>query len=1180
MAIDSQKKTGTPAGYKDDRGGGVLSNHAEIAVVKDNIDPTHSGRIRVYVGRFGAEDPDNSKNWKTVSYLSPWFGLAMPGGSPYNGPENDGPGKFPGTPHSYGFWASAPDIGTKVICIFVEGNTTDGFYIGCVPEPGLTHMVPAIASSNYVKLNSIEAKTYGGADRLPVAEVNYTNPEIRNSENIYNKPKPVHSYQASILLKQGLIRDNIRGVIGSSSQRETPSRVFGISTPGYPIFSGGYDQKNIYEAAQAATVDKLQIVGRTGGHSIVMDDGTLDGQDQLMRFRTGNGHMIMLSDSGQAITIMHSNGQSWIELGKEGTVDVYSSNSVNIRTQGDLNLHADRDININAKENLNLAAKNIQIEASNALKNYAGTTFSTYATGAYTVNATGGMSLSSTGPAGFASNTGTWINGGVVFLNTGKCPIPALQVNKLTRTNHKDTTWNDSKGWINSAPQNLESVVSRAPTHMPWADLGKGVNVSTGSSQPAGGLTPSAAVVAGNAAAGVNPAASTDVARTVTVPDTSNASANQYQYPDAIGAAMIAQNAATVAAMPAGQKQAAGVVPGAAGVTLQQASGPGLTVKQGAGVFLTSLSTQAPGLPFQKIVSNTVLTGNNGITTVADLVNNTAAQVGVIKTQIDNASTALGRSGLLGGAGPVASAGAIFAAATTAGGIEKVQYALNTVGGISGQVNNLSVSLGNAWAGGLYAASMADKLLLGQKGLATSLAGLESNISLVGQKIGGIFGLQGTSRTAYSAVVASYGDLPSDKPVKLGGQLEEAPQDAVTAAINDYQRALDALNAAQKEVISAELIYRDEPTSQNLAAIRTAQAKESAAKQKLEVLKPTAVAAATSVSAQGARTAINSALSGSSAIPTTKNSGLAAIPGGIAAFAGVVSSKVTSTVDGVKKLFDIKLPSASGTNLPGQAVGTINTFTAGINNTVSNLGKNFSQAAGQFTTAVGNIMGNVKTAITGTIDKIAGPINAQINAIGTQVSAALSSAPKLVQDVAGKFIGGVAGGVAGIFGGVTSLLGGLGKAKVRERIVASDTFKPAQSLKAKTTQLVSDPQNPLGKIVPTPPTDIIEYKEQALVIAAASRSIYSLTQGNNGGTSTNLSGADQTLRTVASATDQYTQLQNTLDLKVNQTRVLNAEYNLTKQPETLQKLNQVNSEIGVLNNSLSAVKNQIDSSAS
>lgn len=474
MAEDIVKKSGTVQEAKDDRGGATLIPHPVIGIVKDNIDSTHSGRIRVYISRFGGPDPDDSKQWTTVKYMSPYAGIISPGYDPYNSANKSDNGNYMSNPQSYGFWASAPDIGTQVICIFVNGDPQDGYYMGCVPINGLTHMMPAIAASGAVVPNEKESELYGGAKRLPVSEVNNSNPEIRNSTSIYNQAKPVHSYQANILAKQGLIRDDIRGVISSSSQRETPSRVYGWSTPGPAIYEGGYQNATIKTAAQSADSSKLGVTGRVGGHSIVMDDGTINGEDQLLRIRTSAGHMIMLSDSGQVITIMHSNGQSYIEMGKEGTVDIFTTNSINMRTEGDLNLHADRDINMHAKRNYNVYAENIKIESSQNIFLKTGKNFNSQQGGSLTFKVGQQMSFSSAGNSSFSSSGNNYIKGDKVYLNTGSGPGPA-QVSEFTKIKHIETTFSQNKGWMNPSPTPTESITTRTPTHMPWAEANKGV---------------------------------------------------------------------------------------------------------------------------------------------------------------------------------------------------------------------------------------------------------------------------------------------------------------------------------------------------------------------------------------------------------------------------------------------------------------------------------------------------------------------------------------------------------------------------------------------------------------------------------------------------------------------------------------------------------------------------------
>jgi hypothetical protein len=475
MAEDVVKLSGSLEEYRDNRGGAVLIDHAVIGIVKDNIDPTHSGRIKVYISRYGGPNPDDSGGWLTVKYLSPFAGTISPKYSSYDGAPRDNWGNFVSNTHSYGFWASAPDIGSQVICIFVNGDPQDGYYMGCVPQTGLTHMIPAIAGATKVVPNEGEAELYAGANRLPVTEINYSNPELRNSSIFYSEPKPVHSYQANILARQGLIRDDVRGVISSSSQRETPSRVFGWSTPGQAIYEGGYTNSTIKQAAATADDSGLQIIGRTGGHSIVMDDGTIDGQDQLVRFRTTAGHMIMLHDSGQVITIIHSNGQSYIELGKEGTIDLYSTNSVNIRTEGDLNLHADRDININAGRNLNMCGQSANLQTVQDYRIRTGGNYYNYVAGKYTLNVDQQMSLHSAGNSSFLSSAINYINGKKIHLNTGTSSVVPAVVPELPKVNHIDTTFSQAKGWMNPAPNPIKSITSRAPAHMPWAAANKGV---------------------------------------------------------------------------------------------------------------------------------------------------------------------------------------------------------------------------------------------------------------------------------------------------------------------------------------------------------------------------------------------------------------------------------------------------------------------------------------------------------------------------------------------------------------------------------------------------------------------------------------------------------------------------------------------------------------------------------
>ena len=118
-------------------------------------------------------------------------------------------------------------------------------------------MVPAIGSSSKYVVNNQGQKSYFAKTPLaPVTEINYNDPAIAGNPRFFEKPKPMQSVVAGILVQQGLTQDPVRGPIRSSAQRESPSTVYGISTPGRPIYGGALgklDPKALKEKLQSGT---------------------------------------------------------------------------------------------------------------------------------------------------------------------------------------------------------------------------------------------------------------------------------------------------------------------------------------------------------------------------------------------------------------------------------------------------------------------------------------------------------------------------------------------------------------------------------------------------------------------------------------------------------------------------------------------------------------------------------------------------------------------------------------------------------------------------------------------------------------------------------------------------------------------------------------------------------------
>jgi hypothetical protein len=473
MSEQIQRSRGRSQNYKLDRGGVPAEFGPFYGIVKNTNDSLRSGRIQVFITAFGDGDENDPEKWTTVSYAPPFFGS-----TPYN-PSREGYGSYiDGNSNSYGMWFTPPDIGITVLCVFANGDRSQGYYIGCVPDVTIGHMVPAIgATVNFVPENENQVTYFENAPQMPVVEINTNNLAVESNPRFFTQPKPIHAVVAETLFRQGLVTDAQRGPITSSSQRESPSSVFGVSTPGIPIYQGGFKPNEILEKLSSGSVrpEDVNVVGRTGGHSLVMDDGDISGNDRLVRLRTTAGHQIMMSDSGEFLYVIHANGLSWVELGKEGTVDVYAANSINLRTQGDFNVHADRDINMFAGRYFQVKSQDtMNLQSESDVNIIAQTGMNLWSQAALQVKADGSLTLDSASGS-WAAGTALVVQAGDIDLNGPAAPT-VTPPEKITITTTDSTEFSTSKGW-QVKEDGLTSIVSRAPAHEPWPYHNQGVDV-------------------------------------------------------------------------------------------------------------------------------------------------------------------------------------------------------------------------------------------------------------------------------------------------------------------------------------------------------------------------------------------------------------------------------------------------------------------------------------------------------------------------------------------------------------------------------------------------------------------------------------------------------------------------------------------------------------------------------
>lgn len=301
-------------------------NGLYVGFVKEVVDSKRAGRLKVWIPEFqGREDDPNA--WILCRYCSP-FGGATSWRS-LSQTEFDNFGK---TQQSYGFWAVPPDKDNEVLVVFPNNDLSRALWIGSVFKEYMNFMIPGIPySTNNKNLNGTA---------LPVAEYNKFDRESGDTAKPLDPVRPWHRTRSEAIGNQGLINDKVRGITTSSAQRESPSNVYGMNTPG-PLHS---------------TIEGARL----GGHSFVMDDGQ---DSEYIGFRTRSGAQVKIDETNGLIYAINKKGTAWIQMDEDGNVDVFSAESISARSRKDINFRADRDVNIEAGQNINVkAAKDTDAE--------------------------------------------------------------------------------------------------------------------------------------------------------------------------------------------------------------------------------------------------------------------------------------------------------------------------------------------------------------------------------------------------------------------------------------------------------------------------------------------------------------------------------------------------------------------------------------------------------------------------------------------------------------------------------------------------------------------------------------------------------------------------------------------------------------------------------------------------
>lgn len=459
--IDPTAKADGKSGYNVDPG-------PYEAIVIQHVNGTRMGQLQVYIPDWGGLQTDPN-NQIVVSYASPFYGTTFGTDTQMQSLSSSAT-----TGQSYGFWCVPPDIGNKVLVTFAAGDKNRGYWFACIYDSPSHHMVPGIGRNIGTSENTVvDAAALGSigsslnkSSNLPVSEYSTGSSTSFNADGLVNTRRFAHPYQTAVLVKQGLSQDPVRGAISSSSMRESPSNVYGISTPGRSMTKG--KQTNI-----PGEVGEEAVLARIGGHTFVMDDGDKDGNDRLIRLRTSGGHQILMNDVADGTGVLYvasASGMQWLEFSSDGCINVYGRAGINMRTEGVLNLQGDAAVIINSAGGIKLNGDmGVSVTSAASVSISSAISASMATDGILSLSGVGTASLSAGGLLNLNAVGYTNINGALIKLNSPTyMPKPPSIVLPPVPNMLPDVTWGGSN-WV-FQPGALQSACTIAPAHEPWLD--------------------------------------------------------------------------------------------------------------------------------------------------------------------------------------------------------------------------------------------------------------------------------------------------------------------------------------------------------------------------------------------------------------------------------------------------------------------------------------------------------------------------------------------------------------------------------------------------------------------------------------------------------------------------------------------------------------------------------------
>lgn len=316
-----------------------------MGVVISTDDPLQQGRLQVFCPALG-DDPDKPTALPWAAYIMP-FGGAIDNASYVRGPD----AKTTSGPVHYGFWA-IPEVGSYVLLGCVDGDYRRRFWLGSF----VAHQQANSIITGKYKWEGTDANGPLSSSGSPLE------PQYTNLGKAFNDDRSSPEWKSRGADYQALANRRDEGSQTNSDRGESyldsiyedivNAETLDEAKPA--LGENGYDWSN-HENVAGQRSSKVVGFSTPGGHSIHCDDKTYNSR---IRIRSSAGHTILLDDTNERIYIMTAEGNSYVELDKNGNVDLYAKRRLSVHAEKDINFSTDETFRVHAKKGIHMYAGN------------------------------------------------------------------------------------------------------------------------------------------------------------------------------------------------------------------------------------------------------------------------------------------------------------------------------------------------------------------------------------------------------------------------------------------------------------------------------------------------------------------------------------------------------------------------------------------------------------------------------------------------------------------------------------------------------------------------------------------------------------------------------------------------------------------------------------------------------